>query len=88
MMMYGNLDSFLNVSTWYTQHPCDEQRFFCALRKIVYDPDFNADRMGEYIVQKLNLKSLPEDHGHNNALNYYVAAAWAVKRYLEATDCD
>jgi hypothetical protein len=80
--MYEALDSFLNISTWYTRHYFDEERFFRALDQIVRNPEFNADRMGEYIAQRQS-ETLTED-ALDRARADYVAAAWAVRSYLEA----
>jgi hypothetical protein len=83
--MYEALDDFLRVPTWYTKHPNDEERFFRSLDKIVDDPGFHADAMGEHIDERLDLNKLPDDHEFQKARDHYVEAAWAVKRFLNAT---
>lgn len=86
--MYEAFDSFLRIQTWYTTHEADQQRFFCALRSVVNNEGFAPDELGRYMDRKRNeedpaLANLTDD-AYNEARDYYVAAAWAVKRYLEA----
>jgi len=83
--MYEAMEDFIAVPTWHTRHPEDERRFFAALNRIVDDEDFNADQMGEFFAQRLGLDNLPEDHSFNVASEHYVAAAWAVRRFLQET---
>jgi hypothetical protein len=86
MQICKAFDSFLNISTWCTRHPNDEQRFFCALRTVINHPDFHPDTMGEYMTEKLDLAKNPND-AYEESIDHYVAAAWAVKTYLKTTDC-
>lgn len=46
--MYKVFDDFLATPTWANSHPLDDSRFFNALSKIVENPDFDADAMGDY----------------------------------------
>ena len=72
------------VDTWHTSHPFDEERFFKALHQIVREPNFNPDEMGEYMRQKVGVSQDDDDNTYNQAIDGYVAAAWAVKDYLKA----
>ena len=80
--MYEVFDSYLNVDTWHTSHPLDGRRFFKALSRVVDDPDFNADQMGQYMRQKKNVSD--ETHPFFRIIQERVSDAWAVKEYLEA----
>lgn len=76
---------FLDIQHWYSMHPSEEQLFFRALAGVVKEPDFNPDRMGEYFAQRFDLDNKPDDHPMNEAREHYVAAAWAVRGFLQAT---
>ncbi|MEK7994268.1 MAG: hypothetical protein AAB403_10740 [Planctomycetota bacterium] len=87
--MYEAFDSFVSVDTWHTMHPADEERFFCALRTVVTNPDFDPNRLGYYMDCKRDqgepaLKNLTED-AYNKARDHYVMAACMVKGFLQAT---
>jgi hypothetical protein len=75
--MYQNFDSFLNVETWHTCHTNDEERFFKALHKVVNLEDFSPEKLRNYIEEKVNNDSF------NQSIDHYVAAAWAVKTYID-----
>jgi hypothetical protein len=83
MEMYEAMDSFLNIPTWHTKHAADQERFFCALRSIVKNPGFNADMMGGHMRQFILARHGSNPH-YDEVIRYYVAAAWAVSRYLSA----
>jgi hypothetical protein len=83
-MLYEALDKFLAVDTWHTGHPNDEGRFFVALEKVVKDPKFNADSLGEYMRGKKGVSRDDSENPFNKAIDQYVDAAWAVKSYLKA----
>jgi hypothetical protein len=83
-MLYETFDNFLNVDTWHTRHPFDEQRFFIELHKVIKDPQFNPDNLAEYIREKKNVSRDDRENLLNVAIDDYVAAAWAVKDYLKA----
>jgi hypothetical protein len=78
--MYERLDTFLSTNTWDHLNHDDEMRFFQALDEIVAQDGFNPDAMGEYMATKLGLP----DGTDSAAIDHYVAAAWAVKRYLQS----
>jgi hypothetical protein len=89
--MYEAFDDFLRVPTWHTTHSMDKRRFFCALRTVVGIPTFNPDLFGEYMDRKRKepdsaQANLIQD-AYEIAREHYVRAAWAVKGYLETTDC-
>jgi hypothetical protein len=79
--MYEAFDSFLSIETWHTTHPLDEKRFFRALAQIVEDPDFSADELGNYLREHVDVPPGTDDY-RNEAIDRYVAAAWAVREYL------
>ena len=86
--MYKAFDEFLVIPTWYTRHTEDERRFFIALNGVVNKRNFNPDALGEYMDQKR--KNDPTfarltKKAYEEARRHYVSAAWAVKRYLQAT---
>jgi hypothetical protein len=81
--MYEALDTFLNHhTTWSSRHENDQERFFCAIKPLVEHPDFNPDLMGEYMRRKA--EGTLEAQALDREIRYYVAAAWAVRRYLRA----
>jgi hypothetical protein len=90
--MYEAFDTFLRVPTWYTVHPNDEQRFFCALRRVVGDPTFHPDLLGEYMDRKRDEAGSPQaaltQDAYDSAREHYVRAACAIKGYLAATNCE
>ncbi len=89
--MYEAFDAFLRVPTWYTRHPNDKQRFFCALRTVVGEPDFHPDDFGDYMDRKREEPNSAQanltQEAYDEARDHYVQAAWAVKGYLTTTDC-
>jgi len=80
--MYEAMDTFLAPRTWSSRHENDQERFFCALRTIIDKPDFKADSMGEYMRKKA-AGSIVAD-ALDREVRHYVAAAWAVWRFLRA----
>lgn len=78
--MYEAFDAFIRVDTWHTSHPIDGERFYKVLQK----PGFDPDQMGLHMREKLGVSRDDEDHPFNSAIDRYVAAAWAVKEYLQA----
>ena len=54
--MYEAFDSFINVSTWHTRHPNDEQRFHKALSKVVWSDDFSPEQIASYLRKKLTFQ--------------------------------
>lgn len=41
-------DSYLNRGTWHSDHDLDSEAFYRALAKVVRQPSFSPDRMGDY----------------------------------------
>jgi hypothetical protein len=76
----------LQRETWHTRHENDKDQFFRALETVVYNPQFNADRLGEYIDQRReageNAQAGILQLEYDEARNYYVDAAWAVSDFL------
>ena len=84
--MYEALDAFLNVETWDSLQWVDEGLFFIALDKIVRNPGFNAEKMGDYIAQKYFKKyGVKADAEQLDKIQtHYERAAQNVQRYLRA----
>lgn len=56
------MDSYLNVDTWHTSHPLDDERFYRALSTIVREPKFSAEELGEYMRDKSGVYGANEDN--------------------------
>jgi hypothetical protein len=82
--MYEVFDSFLSKETWHTRHDFDEIRFFLCLKKVVEKPEFDPDKMGEYLQEMAGVSLEDEESSVKLAIKHYVAEAWAVKDYLTA----
>lgn len=82
--MYEAFDSFLRVPTWHTRHANDEERFFCVLRTVVGNAQFSPEAMGDHFDQSPARRNLTAE-AYDQARGHYVAAAWAIKRYLQAS---
>jgi hypothetical protein len=81
--LYRVFDGFLTVETWHTAHPNDLTRFYQALVRIVQSPEYNPDNMGEYFRHEVGAK---RDDALGEAVDDYVARAWAVREYLQTVD--
>ena len=77
------LDGFLNVGTWHTFHPNDQERFYIALNRIVRDPKFDVAKMAEEIRARGYKDGLREDYIEQN-VDKYIEAASVVDAYLRA----
>lgn len=77
--MYSALDNFLAVDTWHTSHSYDLERFHKALDRMVREPDFNPDRMGEYIRARVSNPAM------EYAVERLVSNAWAIQDFLAHT---
>jgi hypothetical protein len=82
-MNYNVFDPFLNMDTWHTSHPLDDRRFFVCLSKVVREPDFSAETLGEYIRKAKGIDN--SEHHFAPRVRDLVGKAWAVREYLEAT---
>lgn len=80
--MYEAFDSYLGVDTWHTSHPLDDERFYRALAKVVRDPKFNADEMGEYMRERQGVGREDRDPFFNNVIDRRVSQAWAINEFL------
>ena len=83
--MYDIFDRFLAIDTWHTNHDNDQSRFYSALSQVIDHPNFNPDRMGEYMRSKKNVDRDAED-GFGPDIDRLVTAAWAVRDYKAATN--
>jgi len=80
--MYEAFDPFLNIDTWHTRHPFDEQRFYAALDTVVWSEEFNPDNMAAYMRSRLNLRQDQRDSPFEPAIAHYTTSAWAVKDFI------
>jgi hypothetical protein len=83
--MYEKLDSFMATDTWHTRHPSDEKRFFTVLHELLKNPGFNPDQMADHMRQRVGTAK-NRTHPLTPAIDHYIAAAWAVKGYVEANN--
>jgi hypothetical protein len=82
-MNHNVFDSFLNVDTGHTTHWLDNRRFFECLDKVVREPDFNAETMGEYFRNAKGVDNY--EHHFASCVRDLVSKASAVRDYLETT---
>jgi hypothetical protein len=80
-MNYNVFDPFLARDTWHTFHPLDEKVFFQCLHKVVHDPEFSPEAMGDYIR---NARRIDEESPFAEDVRTLVSKAWTVRSYLEA----
>jgi hypothetical protein len=80
--MYEALNLFLDEDSWHTHHWADKERFFLALDKIVRDPSFKPEKMGEYIALKYRQRFAKDIDPRQ--LQIYTNAATVVQEYLTA----
>ena len=81
-MNYNVFDPFLARDTWHTNHDNDLFAFYRCLQKIIDDPDFSPDGMGEYIKARKNVTT--DGHPLAGAVRTLVSNAWAVRNYFTA----
>ena len=81
--MYEVLDNFLLTGTWHTRHASDEQRFYEVLDQIVWQDEFNAERMAEYMRRKMNLHYGDNESPFAMAIHHYRTSAGAVRDFLK-----
>lgn len=82
--MYEAFDDFLRVTTWYTGHPSDKARFYCALRNVVQHADFSPYRMADYFREK-GRESLSTE-ALEAAVTEYERDAGVIQAY-ESAEC-
>jgi hypothetical protein len=84
--MYEVFDRFLATDTWHKCHPNNELRFYQLLHRVVREPAFNPDTMGEYMREKFQLSSAYDAGDYRvKAIDRLTSAAWAVFGYLQVT---
>ncbi|OHD05054.1 hypothetical protein [Sphingopyxis sp. RIFCSPHIGHO2_12_FULL_65_19] len=76
------MDSYLDVDTWHTSHPLDDQRFYKALSKIVRDPKFSPEAMGEYIRDKKGVSRDDNGDVFNNVIDRRITEAYAIQEFV------
>lgn len=77
--MYQALDTFLKAPAWYANRPTERRRFFQALDLIVRHPDFDAEALGDYLIEQADNRRL--DH----IAKRLAAEAQSVRDFLIAT---
>lgn len=82
--MYEAFDFFLNIDTWHTRHPSDENRFFVCLNKVVRHEEFSPDEMGEYMRQKTGRTDRRDPLA--GQIDKYVALARTIKQFVDAAE--
>lgn len=81
--MYDAMDSYLNVDTWHTSHPLDDERFYKALSKIVREPKFSAEEMSEYMRDKAGVHGPNQDNEvFANVIDRRVTEAYAIREFI------
>lgn len=88
--MYEEINDFLNKDTWHTWHPCDMERFYTSLSKIVNKLNFNSADLEKYMLRKVGITNgigqiIIEDYENNQ--NYkniekLTLMAEAIHEYL------
>src|SRR5208283_6112052 len=56
---------------------------FMRFWTIVWQDEFNADRMAEYMRRKLNLRYGDNESPFGMAIDHYQTSAWAVRDFLK-----
>lgn len=79
-MNYVAFDPFLSRETWHTSHPLDDKVFFQCLHKVIDQPDFSPESMGDYIRAAKGVDSY--EHHFAQRVRDLVGKAWAVHEYL------
>lgn len=80
--MYGAFNDYLDIDTWHTGHSYDLERFNHALARVINEPGFNPDQMGEHFR---SYKNVDRDGGaFDIAVDERVKAGWAVREYMDA----
>lgn len=82
--MYEVFDQFLSKDTWHEHHPVDDEHFLRLLAKIVWNKDFSAESMADYMSAKVGVSRDGEDY-RSEAINRYTHSAWAVRDFLRLT---
>lgn len=80
--MYNVFNSFLDVETWYKDHPNDNERFYAALSSVVNKPDFSPDEMAAYMR---NYKNSTNNDAFTKRIDDLQNASWHIKDYLKFT---
>lgn len=77
--MYQALDPFLKAPAWYANRPIERRRFFQAINLIVRDPNFEAEALAEYLIERAGNPRL------NHIARGLAAEALSVRDFLIAT---
>jgi hypothetical protein len=84
IIMYEAFDHYLAVSSWHSDKDGDRRRFYLALDKVVREPAFDPELMGDYMRAKVHVAASSGDF-RDNAIARRTTDAWAVKDFLDAT---
>jgi len=78
--MYDVFNNFLNVETWYKDHPNDNERFYHALSKVIDNEDFSPDAMAEHMHTYKNVTP-DDDTEFSRRIEELQSAAWHIRDY-------
>lgn len=77
--MYEALEAFLKAPAWYANRPPERRRFFQAIDQIVRHPDFDAEALADYLIERADNPRL------NHIARRLAAEALSVRDFLIAT---
>jgi hypothetical protein len=80
--MYEVFGPFIESETWHTRHASDEKWFLTTLYKVVWDHEFNPDKLRRYLRAKLKLDENDHISEFSKDVDRYTRDAWAVKDFL------
>lgn len=83
--MYTPIKDFLNVDTWHTGHPLDQQRFYVALSKIIDNPSFNSQKLRTFMLAEKNLLDEAYDDFFVKKIDELTGEAETIYSYKKAT---
>ena len=80
--MYEAMNKYIDVDTWHSAHPLDDQRFYEALAKIIHHPDFDSEAMGAYMRERKGIDIDNENQSHfNEVIEQRISQAGAIKDF-------
>ncbi|MFT0892761.1 hypothetical protein [Pseudochelatococcus sp. G4_1912] len=82
--MYQIFDKYLDSANFSGTHASDTRLFNEALQKIVDDPRFDADDMGQYMLNKFSISIGAKDL-RAERIEKLIIHAEAIKDFLEDT---
>jgi hypothetical protein len=83
--LYEVFDDYVLPEDWYKGSDADRLRFNLSLARVVNDPDFQPDRMGVYLREKVSSDDEELSRVMADEIDARVADAWAVQDFLSST---